>query len=192
MKVTLEKYNPKWKILFEVEREKLFSVLGSDGIKIEHIGSTSIVDLYSKPVIDIMIGVEEEEQLDSYLDKIISLGYVYVQKYEILMPFRRYFFKLKDPDVKLPRIIGFHDHDVNKGNHEDCFHIHMVKIDSDFWINQLLFRDYLRVNINAKQEYENLKKSLAQMEWDSINDYADAKSCCISKLLLEGKKSMKS
>ena len=110
-----------------------------------------------------------------------------MQKYETILPFRRYFFKLKDLDVKLPKIIGFNDPDINKGNHEDCFHIHMVKINSDFWINQLVFRNYLRNNNQARKEYEDVKKSLAKMEWTSINEYAEAKSQCISKLLEEGK-----
>ena len=187
MKVKLEKYDPKWKSYFEIEKDKLFNVLGTDGIKIEHIGSTSIPNICSKPVIDIMIGVEKEKQLDSSVNKIIRLGYIYVQKYEIIMPFRRYFFKLKNPDIQVPRIIGFDDPDINKGNHEDSFHIHMVKINSDFWINQLIFRNYLRNNLEAKKEYENVKKSLSNREWDSINEYAEAKSRCISKLLERGK-----
>jgi len=180
MKVKLEKYNPKWESFFEIEKEMLLNVLGSNGIKIEHIGSTSIKDICSKPVIDIMIGVKREKQLDSNINKILTLGYTYVQKYEIFMPFRRYFFKLKNPEVQLPSIIGFDDPDINKGSHEDSFHIHMVKINSDFWINQLLFRNYLRKNYKAKKEYKNVKKSLTKMEWDNINEYAEAKSDCIS------------
>jgi GrpB-like predicted nucleotidyltransferase (UPF0157 family) len=187
MKVKLEKYNPKWKSFFEIEKEGLLNVLDSNRIKIEHIGSTSIPDICSKPVIDIMIGVEKEKQLDRNVNKIITLGYTYVQKYEIFMPFRRYFFKLENPDIQLPNIIGFDDPDINKGNHKDSFHIHMVKINSDFWINQLIFRNYLRNNKDARIEYENVKKSLAKMEWDSINDYAEAKSNCILKLLEKGK-----
>ena len=183
MKVKLAKYNPEWKLLFEIEKNKLLRAIESKEIKIEHIGSTSIPDICSKPVIDIMIGVKEDKQLNNNISPIISLGYTYVQKYEICMPFRRYFFKLKNPDVQLPKIIGLNDPDIDKGNHEDSFHIHMVKINSDFWINQLLFRDYLRNNHKAKKEYENTKKSLAKIEWDSINDYADAKSDCITKIL---------
>jgi GrpB-like predicted nucleotidyltransferase (UPF0157 family) len=48
MKVILESYNPKWQFLFEMEKEKLLDVLDSNGIKIEHIGSTSIPDICSK------------------------------------------------------------------------------------------------------------------------------------------------
>ena len=187
MKVKLEKYNPKWQFFFETEKEKLLNVLGSNRIKTEHIGSTSIQDIRSKPVIDIMIGVEKDEQLDSNIKKILTLRYTYVQKYEIFLPFRKYFFKLEDPDVQLPKIIGFHNPDIDKGNHKDKFHIHMVKINSDFWIDQLLFRNYLRNNYKAKKEYENVKKSLAKKEWDNINEYAKAKSDCISKLLEEAR-----
>ena len=188
MKVKLEKYDTEWKSLFEMEKRKLIKIIDSKEIKIEHIGSTSIPYIYSKPVIDIMIGVKEENQLNKYINEIISIGYTYVQKYEIYMPYRRYFFKLKDPEVQLPKIVGFNDEDIDKGNHEDRFHIHMVKINSDFWINQLLFRNYLRNNNEAKKDYENVKKSLAKREWDSINDYAEAKSDFINEILEKAKK----
>lgn len=188
MKVKLEKYNPKWKTCFENEKSKLQNMINSKGTIIEHIGSTSIEGISSKPVIDIMIGVEDDEELDSNIDKILKLGYTYVQKYETIMPFRRYFFRLKSREVQIPRIIGFNDPDLYNGNHEDIFHVHMVKINSNFWKDQLLFRDYLRSNVKAKREYETVKKSLAKLEWNSINEYAEAKSECISKLLEEGKK----
>lgn len=188
MKVKLEKYDPEWKSLFEIEKRTLLKVINSKEIEIKHIGSTSIPDICSKPVIDIMIGVRKEKQLDKYINKIISLGYTYVQKYEIYMPFRRYFFKLKDPKAQLPKIIGFNDEYIDKGNHEDIFHIHMVKINSDFWINQLLFRNYLRNNPKAKNEYENIKKCLAKREWDNVNDYAEAKSDFITRILENAKK----
>ncbi len=187
MKVELVKYDPKWKSLFEIEKKKLLNVINSKEIEVEHIGSTSIPDIYSKPIIDIMIGVKEK-QLDNYINSIISLGYTYVQKYEICMPFRRYFFKPKNLDMQFPKIIGFNDPDINKENN-DSFHIHMVKINSDFWIKHLLFRNYLRNNYKARKEYENTKKALAKMEWDSVNDYADAKSDCISKILEDMKNS---
>ena len=134
-----------------------------------------------------MIGVEKESDLDNNINKILTLGYTYVQKYEIFIPNRRYFFKLKNADIPLPKIIGFNDQDINKGTHEDSFHIHMVQINSDFWIDQLLFRNYLRNNSKARKEYEDVKKSLSNLEWNNINEYADAKTECILKLLEEGK-----
>jgi hypothetical protein len=113
-----------------------------------------------------------------------------VQKYEIFLPFSRYFFKLENPDVKLPKIIGFNDPDIIKGNHEDSYHIHMVRINSNFWINQLLLKNYLKIIIKQKKN-ENVKKSFAKIEWNNINEYAEAKSHCISKLLEEENESVK-
>lgn len=52
--------------------------------------------------------------------------------------------------MQFPKIIGFNDPDISKEN-KDSFHIHMVKINSDFWINHLLFRDYLRNNYKEKR-----------------------------------------
>jgi hypothetical protein len=39
-----------------------------------------------------MIGVKKEKQLDSNINKILTLGYTYVQKYEIFMQFKKIFF----------------------------------------------------------------------------------------------------
>lgn len=52
-KIFISNYNPLWAKLFEKEKKKLFAVLPSEVI-IEHIGSTSIIGLASKPVIDIL------------------------------------------------------------------------------------------------------------------------------------------
>lgn len=50
MKVKLEKYDPNWRSLFEIEKKKLFNVLDPKEIKVEHIGSASIPYIYSKPI----------------------------------------------------------------------------------------------------------------------------------------------
>jgi GrpB-like predicted nucleotidyltransferase (UPF0157 family) len=162
MKVKLEKHNPQWKSFFEIEKKRLFNVLDTNEVKIKRIGSTSISYICSKPIIDMLIGVKKEKQLDININSIIPLGYTYVQKYEIYMPFRRYFFKPENPDIQFPKIIGFNDPDINKEN-QDSFHIHMVKINSDFWINHLLFRNYPRNNYKARKEYVDIKKSLKKI-----------------------------
>jgi GrpB-like predicted nucleotidyltransferase (UPF0157 family) len=54
--ITLMMYKSSWKTLFQKEKNNLFN-LGIDNIlKIEHIGSTAIQGMTSKPVIDILIG----------------------------------------------------------------------------------------------------------------------------------------
>ena len=55
-------------------------------------------------------------------------------------------------------------------------HIHTVVNESGFWKRQLLFRDYLRLNEYAWDEYLKLKIDLSEKEWETSNDYAYAKS----------------
>lgn len=64
MKITFEKYNPFWKKQFETIKNELKDSIGFLNPQIEHIGSTSVENLSAKPVIDIMIGVKNEEELD--------------------------------------------------------------------------------------------------------------------------------
>jgi GrpB-like predicted nucleotidyltransferase (UPF0157 family) len=55
-------------------------------------------------------------------------------------------------------------------------HIHMVEIDSGFWNRHLFFRDQLRENPVTRQQYQQLKTDLAKRQWNSGNDYAEAKN----------------
>ena len=62
--VELENYNEKWKKEYEKERDLLKNVLGDRIIEIEHVGSTSIVGLKAKPVIDILIAINSLEEIE--------------------------------------------------------------------------------------------------------------------------------
>ena len=155
MKITIVEYRPEWRKLFDEEKELLGAVLGITA-KVEHIGSTSVDGLAAKPIIDIMIGLEDFSIADNIVPKIEALGYDYIQKYEVVMPLRRYFVK--------------NEHEMR------THHIHMVETGSEFWERHLLFRDYLRENPDIANEYAALKKSLAGREWKDGNEYADAKT----------------
>jgi len=155
MKIVIEEYSSDWRILFELEKEKLESVLGNSSI-IEHIGSTAVEGLGAKPIIDIMIGVTDFTQVSNYIQPIVKLGYTYVYAYEDVMPYRRFLTKEKD---------GMRTH-----------HIHMIEKDTEFWVRHLSFRDCLRNNIADREAYFNLKKELAEKEWKDGNDYAAAKT----------------
>ena len=53
------------------------SVLGSDAIAVEHIGSTAVVGLLAKPIIDIAVLLAPEVNRDTVIATIESLGYEY-------------------------------------------------------------------------------------------------------------------
>lgn len=156
MKIILSEYNPQWPMLFEREKAAIFSVIGNFNPTIEHIGSTSVPALAAKPIIDIMVGLTDLNDADFLVSQIEELGYTYFSQYEDEMPYRRFFRKGAGDVV--------------------THHIHMVAIDSEFWVRHLLFRNCLRENPEIALKYADLKRNLAQKEWGDSNDYADAKS----------------
>jgi GrpB-like predicted nucleotidyltransferase (UPF0157 family) len=156
MKIILVKYSSDWPKMFEWESRLFLQTLGDSVAKIEHIGSTSVPGLLSKPTIDIMIGLHDFSVADSLIPKIVSLGYTYFPEFEDVMPNRRFFRKLIDGDA--------------------THHIHMTEIDSKFWQRHLLFRDYLREHDETAEKYAELKKRLAKRHWKISNDYAKAKN----------------
>jgi GrpB-like predicted nucleotidyltransferase (UPF0157 family) len=47
----------------------------------------------------------------------------------------------------------------------------------------LLFRDRLRSHANDRDLYQRTKQVLAQKEWESTQDYADAKTAVVGEIL---------
>ncbi len=155
MHIVLVPYDPSWPLNFLEERERLRTVL-PDNTDIEHIGSTSVPGLIAKPVIDILIGLDDFSHADGRVPGIVSLGYRYIPDYEDEMPYRRFF--TRDTEG------------------ERSHHIHMVQRGGEFWERHLLFRDYLREHSPAAREYAHLKAGLAARDWKDMNEYAMAKT----------------
>lgn len=162
MKIIIEPYNSKWKFEFEKESKLLLNSIKEKNTKIEHIGSTSIIGLGAKPIIDIMIGIEDFSSANNHIETIVDLGYEYVSKFENVMPYRRFFTK--------------------ESGGKRTHHIHMVQLETEFWDRHLRFRDHLRSNIEDRNKYLKLKLSLAEKEWNNGNEYADAKSEFIKQI----------
>jgi GrpB-like predicted nucleotidyltransferase (UPF0157 family) len=156
MKVTVVEYRPEWRKMFEDEKRILQTALGGVPARVEHIGSTAVAGLAAKPIIDLMVGLEDFSIADHVVPNIEALGYEYIQKYEAVMPFRRFFIKEQG---------GLRTHQI-----------HMVGAGSEFWERHILFRDYLRQNPCIAEQYASLKKELAGREWEDVNEYADAKT----------------
>lgn len=167
MKIQMVEYQIHWATWFDDEKRLLMGRLNAPGLVIEHIGSTSVPQLSAKPIIDLMIGVKDFSIADQLVPAIVLLDYHYIHEYEKYLPDRRYFEKRNDQG--------------------DTHHIHLVEIGSDFWNRLLLFRDYLRVNAQARLEYEKIKKALALLEWKDVNEYATAKTDFVRKTEQEAK-----
>jgi len=165
MKVIIAPYDTNWPTMFAQERTRLADALCDHFVDIQHIGSTSVPGLAAKPIIDILIAVRTLDEADQFCVRpIVALGYEYVKEFERETPMRRYFRKENADGVR-------------------THHIHLVEIDSDWWTRHLLFRDYLRVHTEARHAYEAHKRELADREWTTSNDYAEAKTDFIVKMM---------
>lgn len=158
--VKLEKYNPNWINEFNKEKEILSKIFENIAIKIEHVGSTSIKGLSAKPIIDIAIAVNklaDFKQVKSYFEK---------EPYSI-----------KEDSVE-DEIL------VRKGSSDNRTHfIHIMELNSKRYQDTIIFRDYLRNNINTLKEYENLKKELAAKYSDNRKMYTASKNDFIQKVI---------
>ena len=165
MKITIEKYDSSWRMEFEKARDLLMGAINETEVFIEHIGSTSIKGLGSKPIIDILIGLKDFKTANNHIKSIEQLGYEYVAKHEHLIPNRRYFTKRR--------------------KRAKTHHIHMVGYQSSIWNRHMEFRNHLRTNIEDRDKYLDLKLNLAKKEWNNGSEYADAKSEFIEEIELK-------
>ncbi|WP_444508821.1 GrpB family protein, partial [Enterobacter mori] len=77
-----------WIEKFQMEAERLKSAM-PETVKMHHIGSTSVPGLAAKPIIDMIMEVENIERVDGWNERFIELGYIV--KGENGISRRRYF-----------------------------------------------------------------------------------------------------
>lgn len=152
-------YQSAWPNKFQAEKEKLLDIFGDEALGIEHIGSTSIEGLSSKPIIDIVVMVENHQGADMFAEDLTQIGY----KFDSSSTERNYYVK-GDP-VEYHLSIAYADQ-------------------GGFWARQILFRDYyLRNHTEARGEYAELKESLLQKDPAGSDEYIGGKSNFVYKIL---------
>ncbi|MGO1368844.1 MAG: GrpB family protein [Senegalia sp. (in: firmicutes)] len=164
--VKLETYDPKWVLEYEREEDIIQNCIGNNIIDIQHVGSTSLEGLSAKPIIDIAIGVDSILEGYKCIEPFEQLGYVY--KGEAGISGRLFFSK----------------GDVHTTKH----HVHVEKIDSINWLNQILFRDYLRIDDDVRDEYDKLKKKLSLEYANDREIYTLEKADFILNIIEQAKK----
>lgn len=169
-KVKLLPHNHEWADLYKDEEKIICSAIGKYIKSIQHVGSTSIQGVNSKPIIDIAIGVASLKDAERCVKAMEVLGYEY--KYYAEVRGRRFFAK------------------GSRSNR--TFYVHMEPIGGRVWKNHILFRDYLRIHEEGIEEYNNVKKLLAKEYKDDCQTYTMKKDPFIKKILKMAKKEIKS
>src|SRR6478752_7671074 len=150
--IVVSEYDPNWPALFEQESIRIKKALGSYALAIEHMGSTAVPGLPSKPIIDLLVGVPSLEEAKKHcIGSIEELGYIYIPEYASWIP-GELFFRKGPP--------GPWTH-----------HVHLMEPSYSRWEERLVFRDYLCAHPEAARAYANIKRALATSSVDDIRVY---------------------
>jgi GrpB-like predicted nucleotidyltransferase (UPF0157 family) len=156
----LSPYDPEWPVFFESEKQRIQQAVGRLVLAVEHVGSTSVVGLSAKPIIDIAIALREYEDGFQCVEPLAELGYLYKGEHGVA---GRHYFRTNNELVKV--------------------HIHMTALSHREWRDHLAFRDFLRSHPDASREYAALKHQLTTTCGADREKYTGAKSEFIEDIL---------
>jgi len=144
-------YDARWPTLFAEEAELVAAALGPRCLGVEHIGSTAVAGLSSKPVVDLLVGLPDPLSSED-TRALRDLGYTRLRA-------RR--------DGRLV---------FRKGTPRE-YSLHVAELGTSVWLRPLVFRDHLRAWPEEAERYARLKLELARA--GSRSGYADGKAAFI-------------
>lgn len=159
--VELVPYDDAWPELYDKERFRIalaFGVIPKSGL-IQHIGSTAVPGLTSKPVIDLMLGSSKWPPPNALIRGVCALGYENLG--DAGVP-KRVYLRLRGP--------------VN-------FNVHIVRRGGTHWTNNIALRDYLRENAAARETYAAAKVAALNIGRGRLLAYSEAKNSVIAELI---------
>jgi GrpB-like predicted nucleotidyltransferase (UPF0157 family) len=155
-KLEVVPYDKEWSEIYE----KIKEVFGGELLNIYHIGSTSVPGMVAKPIVDILVEVQEINKVDSFNSYMIKHGYA--PRGENGIDGRRFFIK--------------------ENNYKRTHHLHIYKTGAKEIVKHLAFRDYLIENQNELERYKDLKQDLSQNYPDNVKLYQEKKSLLVNEL----------
>ncbi len=164
--VKLSPFSQKWEELYKIEEKKIADALGALALDIQHIGSTSIMGLSAKPVIDIAVMIPSESDLNVCIPLMQSIDFEYLGDFGLP---GRHFFVLGNPRTH---------------------HVHVVEKGSYHWKQWIIFRDYLLLHPEIAVKYDNLKQELATKFPNDRESYLAGKAPLIAEILENAKKEL--
>ncbi|RDB60946.1 hypothetical protein C1878_12945 [Gordonibacter sp. 28C] len=159
-RIILEKYNPAWPAEFEKIKRELDSVLGSTALAIEHVGSTSVPGLVAKPIIDIDVVIDG--CFDETRRILESAGYRH------------------EGNLGIEGREAF-SYDVKA--HLMKHHLYVCDMRSAELQRHLSFRNLLRANETARNEYARVKQAAAALHPHDVDAYTSSKGPFVENAL---------
>lgn len=163
----IEKYNPAWVTQFNAIKSQLETVLGGLECSIEHVGSTAVPNLDSKPIIDIDIVYQAKSDFEKIKHGLEKIGYYHNgnQGLEGREVFKR-------SGQLSNEVLDHIQH-----------HLYVCPRGSKALERHLLSRDHLRKNEEARIKYQQMKYALAEQANQDRKKYQELKGLQVNDFI---------
>lgn len=155
-------YREDYTRIYEEEKQELLKIYKDKIYQIDHVGSTSIKEIKSKPIIDILIQTNDLKDFIEYTEKEVE-GDIYTIKKEPTLG-KDYLIR-KEEDGKVKALI------------------HVYKTGDMNGITSIMFRDYMNSHEDEKKRYEELKIELYEKYKNERKQYTLGKDKYIKEII---------
>ncbi len=163
----IESYNTNWIKNFNDIKFEIDNALTGLTYSIEHVGSTSVPNLDSKPIIDIDIIYSTHSDFEKIKRRLEAIGYYHNGNQ------------------------GIEDREVFKRNgnlaneilDSVMHHLYVCSKDSKALERHILTRDFLRKNEWARLKYQQMKYEIAEKAGQDRKLYADLKELIVNDFI---------
>ena len=145
--VELCEHEKEWEVEAQNTIVHLRKILGNVIKDIQHVGSTSILTIKAKPIIDIALAVDDFGDILAFEKELRDDGFYYRPNAQA--------------SLRNQLLFACGNYYDGSGDLQTHF-IHVVLTGSMDWINYINFRDYLNSEPTVAKAYEDLKVSLAK------------------------------
>lgn len=155
-------HDPAWADAAAAECARLRAAGGDLLLDVQHVGSTAVPGLPSKPILDFAAAIADPDALPALIERVAAAGYRYAGDGKEMGG--QLFVKETAPDLRVA-------------------HLHVVAPDDPQWRNYLAFRDALRADAALRARYAHLKESLATVFPEKRRAYTAAKQDFVDRAL---------
>tara|TARA_B100002051_G_scaffold269412_1_gene300733 strand:+ start:1856 stop:2389 length:534 start_codon:yes stop_codon:yes gene_type:complete len=146
-------HDGNWSELAASELERIRLACPERIIECEHIGSTSIEHLMARPVLDLLIGVQEMMHSGETIQPLKAIGYRCHGEQGV--PGRRLFTLARE--------------------NRCLVHVHLYRVGSPLWEAAIGFRDHLRNDVDCAKAFDQLRRDCIQSDPGDLDAYEKAK-----------------
>ena len=154
-------YDPLWESEFTEERKRIYGALSDVAKGIEHYGSTSVLGMRAKPILDILVGVSPFDDWIKCRAPLLKLDYDYAAN------------------------AGVQDHHIfgrGRDSSERTHLVHVVEFSGQEWFINIAFRDALRRDATLRATYLDIKeRAVAASPHDRVK-YNELKRAFITEI----------